>query len=148
MKASFALPFEKNVVNSPARYGTVGYSEDSARILESYDIFISHYSLPISRLEENAGLRFYSLASEWKKEAGSYSLMVQKAMLLSYQKIIGMGATALPYIFRELQWSPDHWFWALQAITGSNPVKPENRGKVKEMAKDWLFWAKEKGYEW
>lgn len=32
-------------------------------------------------------------------------------------------------------------FLLLSKITGNNPIKEENRGKVDEMVKDWLAWA-------
>ena len=52
---------------------------------------------------------------------------------MAYQQIIGMGAEALPFIFRELQKEPDHWFWALHAITGENPVSKNAAGDLKAM---------------
>ena len=59
----------------------------------------------------------------------------------SYQQIIGMGDMALPLILRELAREPDHWFWALHAITGADPVEPDARGDVRKMAKAWIEWA-------
>ncbi len=50
--------------------------------------------------------------------------------------------------FRDLEQKPDHWFWALRAITGDNPVKSEHRGRMKLMAEAWIQWGKEHGYEW
>ena len=63
-----------------------------------------------------------------------------------YQKIIGMGAAALPLIFQEMKVAPDHWFWALEAITGEDPVSPEHRGNVAEMTRACLSWARDRGY--
>lgn len=67
------------------------------------------------------------------------------AMLKPYQQIIGMGQAALPLILAELAREPDHWFWALEAITQEDPVPAEARGKVPEMADAWLAWGKQKG---
>lgn len=147
MKALIGYRFEMNRSNSP-RYGTIGYGEDNDRILESFNAFISHYSFPVSRLEEIESLKFYTLASEWKKETASFSSITKKAMNQNYQRIIGMGEQALPFIFQELERHPDHWFWALTAITGINAIRPENRGRLEQMADDWLNWGKENGYEW
>jgi hypothetical protein len=36
---------------------------------------------------------------------------------------------------------PDHWFWALAAITRKNLIPPESRGKIKEMAEAWIRWG-------
>ena len=72
--------------------------------------------------------------------------VAQMAMLRPYQKIIGMGWDAVPLILEELQREPDQWFWALEAITGENPVAPEAAGKVQRMAQAWIEWGKQHGY--
>jgi hypothetical protein len=69
------------------------------------------------------------------------------AMCPSYQRIIGMGPTVTPLLLRELERDPDYWFWALKAITGTDPVPAASRGKVREMARYWLDWGKGRGYK-
>ena len=64
----------------------------------------------------------------------------------AYQQIIGLGERALPLIFQELRREPDHWFWALAAITGKNPVPEEDAGDLEAMANDWLSWGDAQGY--
>ena len=67
----------------------------------------------------------------------------------SYQRIIGMGPSVVPAILAQMKSEaddPDHWFWALEAITLENPVSPEANGKVRLMADAWTAWAKQKGY--
>lgn len=91
---------------------------------------------------------FNKFAEEWRVETGMLSLVTQKSMHPAYQKIIGMGRPVVPWILRELERKPDHWFWALREITGDNPVKPEQRGRMKQMAQAWIEWGKERGYEW
>jgi len=66
----------------------------------------------------------------------------------AYQQIIGLGPPALPLILAELDRELDHWFWALKAISGEDPVPIESRGNMREMANAWLKWGREKGYEW
>lgn len=90
--------------------------------------------------------RFTRLVAQWKGESVHMSNTAQMAMLRSYQTIIGMGEPAVPLLLEELQREPDHWFWALEAITVENPVPPEANGKVDEMARAWLDWGREKGY--
>ena len=63
----------------------------------------------------------------------------------AYQQIIGMGPAVVPLLLRELEREVDHWFWALKAITGADPVPPASRGKVREMAEAWLRWGREQG---
>ena len=61
-------------------------------------------------------------------------------------QIIGMGPAVVPLILEELQREPDHWFWALEAITQQDPVPPEARGDVGAMADAWIAWGKQQGY--
>ena len=68
-------------------------------------------------------------------------------MLPSYQQVIGIGPSVVPYLLRELKYFPDHWFWALNAITGEDPVPPESKGKFQKMTEAWLDWGRKKGYE-
>jgi hypothetical protein len=41
-----------------------------------------------------------------------------------------------------------HWFWALKAIAGVDPVAPEDRGRVEAMREAWLRWGREQGLRW
>lgn len=90
--------------------------------------------------------RFERLAREWKDRSKYLSNTAQMAMLKPYQRIIGMGEPAVPFILEELQQEPDHWFWALEMITEENPVPPESAGRVPQMAQAWIEWGKKQGY--
>jgi hypothetical protein len=65
----------------------------------------------------------------------------------AYQKIIGLGAAAVPLLLAELRREPDDWFWALHAVTGADPVPEANRGNLPAMTEAWLQWGREKGYK-
>ena len=90
--------------------------------------------------------RFLTLVATWRRECGMLSSTTQKAVHPAYQQIIGMGQDALPLIFRELDSTPGHWFWALRAITGQDPVPPEHVGEIPQMTDAWLRWGRERGY--
>jgi hypothetical protein len=90
--------------------------------------------------------RFRELRRQWKEETLYLSSITQIAMHPAYQRIIGMGRAALPLIFQELRREADHWFWALKAITGEDPVPASDRGKLPRMAEAWLTWAGDHGY--
>jgi hypothetical protein len=90
--------------------------------------------------------RFLQLRLEWEQATAHLSSVTEMSMHPAYQQIIGMGSAAIPFILAELKSRPDHWFWALRAITGADPVPPEHRGKVKQMAQDWIKWGRYKGY--
>ena len=89
--------------------------------------------------------RFQRFASEWQAKSRHMSNVMQMAMLRPYQKIIGMGMEAVPFILEELRREPDQWFWALEAITDENPVPPEAAGKVTLMAQAWIAWGEKNG---
>jgi hypothetical protein len=91
---------------------------------------------------------FQALVKQWKEERGPSSSTTELATCPSYQRIIGLGPAAVPLLLRELEQAPDHWFWALKAITGHDPVPPASRGKVHEMARAWLEWGRQHGYQW
>jgi len=92
--------------------------------------------------------RFQELVTTWKRERGPHSSSARLAEHAAYQQIIRMGPEVVPLLLRELEREPDHWFRALDALTGANPVPAESRGKVHEMAAAWLRWAREQGYQW
>ncbi len=90
--------------------------------------------------------RFQRLAAEWKRKSHYISNTAQMALLLPYQRIIGMRLDAVPLILQELQQEPDRWFWALEAITEEDPVPADAKGKVAQMADAWIEWGKQKGF--
>jgi len=90
--------------------------------------------------------QFDELCKKWKSERHATSFSSAMAMHPAYQRIIGMGNKALPLILTELQKELDHWFWALKAISGEDPVPSECRGKMAEMANAWLNWGRARGY--
>jgi hypothetical protein len=94
--------------------------------------------------------KFRRLKAEWKRERGARSTAAALAALPSYQKIMGIGKPALPFILSELKSegdNPDHWFWALSVIAFDvNPVPAESRGNLSAMARAWLTWGEREGY--
>lgn len=93
-------------------------------------------------------LAFEEWVAAWRREREPVSSPRQMAMHPAYQRIIGMGPAALPLILRELERQPDHWFWALQAITGVDPVPADARGNMRDMAGAWVAWGKDNGLTW
>ena len=89
--------------------------------------------------------RFNLLLQDWKSRTRHLSNVAQISLVSSYQQIIGMGPSALPLILTELQRETDHWFWALEAITGENPVPDSDAGNMAASARAWIQWGKENG---
>ena len=97
-----------------------------------------------SALEE----RFLVLVEQWQRETGMLSQVQKMVIHPAYQRIIGMGQPVVPLILRELERETDPWFWALEVITGANPVTGDARGRLDQMAAAWLKWGRENGYRW
>ncbi len=104
----------------------------------------NHYYYPESR--QSTEVKFYTLLFNWKHEVEYTSSTTEIVLNPFYQRIIGMGPIAVPLLLKELERETDHLFWALQSITGENPVPQESWGNLFEMAQYWLRWGKQKGY--
>jgi hypothetical protein len=99
----------------------------------------------IKETEELAST-FFAQLEQWKSETKLMSSLQDIVLHPSYQRIIGLGPRAIPLILRELEEASGHWFWALQALTGENPVLAEDVGRTKRMAVAWLAWGREKHF--
>lgn len=98
----------------------------------------------VARLELERA--FSRLADEWRRETAVISSVTDMATHPAYQRIIGMGPAAIPLILRELEREPHYWFWALRSITREDPVKPEDLGNMRKMAKAWIDLGKLRGW--
>jgi len=95
---------------------------------------------------ETFAAKFFRLTQSWKDATRLSSTYQQLLANPSYLELIAMGEKTLPYIFYDMRNEPSQWFIALHILTGKNPVKPESRGNINAMSKDWLGWAESKGY--
>lgn len=94
--------------------------------------------------------KFERLVKHWHVQRGVSSSVTQGALCPAYQSIIGMGSPAVPLLLRRLKSErddPDQWFWALNAITGCQPVPEEDLGNFVKMACHWLNWGRQNGYD-
>jgi hypothetical protein len=86
------------------------------------------------------------LADEWRRRRDPLSSNVSRLVSdPAYLRIIGKSYAALPFLLRELGRKPDHWFIALTAITGVDPIPEESRGQFDEMVDAWLEWGRTHG---
>ncbi|WP_293135585.1 hypothetical protein [Okeania sp. SIO3I5] len=91
--------------------------------------------------------KFFTLAEQWEREVEGMSSTARMSQHPAYQEIIQMGTQIVPLLLQELKRNPLYWLSALEEITGENPIKPEQRGRIKQMAEAWLKWGKERGYQ-
>ena len=90
--------------------------------------------------------KFNTLATQWINDVEGISSTVEMTKHSTYQKIVNMGEPIIPLLLSNLDQNPLYWLPALRQITNENPVSPEQKGKIKQMAQAWLNWGKEKGY--
>lgn len=121
-------------------------SEGQARVPEA--LAETYMTLPIHNHSESKTIEttFNELAMAWKLETRFLSSFTEIVLNKSYQEIIGLGPTVIPFILKRLQESPDQWFWALSVLTRDNPVPQEHAGNLTQMTDDWITWGREKGY--
>lgn len=89
---------------------------------------------------------FFENVEKWQRETMFSSSSEEMILHRAYQRIIGLGKPALPFIFEQLQKDTGPWSFALEAITGEDPVSAEDIGDQEAIANAWLKWAKLNGY--
>jgi len=107
--------------------------------------FVIHFSDELCIDSYIINYMFFCILSEkWKDETKYLSFTKDIYNSDSYKRIVKLGSSVLPFIFKELEKEPNHWFHALRTITNENPVKENSKGNVKLMSNDWITWAKQR----
>lgn len=91
---------------------------------------------------------FLRLSEEWKNDTMHWSSVTRMISHRNYLGIIGLAGRTSRHeverlLLRELQKEPAHWFDALSAITGEDPVKQDY--DFDQAVEAWLAWGREKG---
>jgi hypothetical protein len=104
-------------------------------------------TIPVIDTPERAALaeQFETLASQWKAETALLSSTSAMVTHPAYRAIIALGPGVVPFFLRDLEREPAHWFEALKALTGEDPVSREQRGNIPAMAAAWLAWGRKRG---
>lgn len=108
--------------------------------------FVGNSIFLSKKVEAQKFREFLTLKNKWKEEVLFFSSGSKIISNSAYIDIIGFGPIAVPWIIRELKRNKDHWFYALEKITGENPIKEENIGRIDEMRNDWIDWALKNDY--
>ncbi len=94
---------------------------------------------PVETMEQQV----QHLLAIWRKETAVISSTTELVAHPAYRKVIALGPSALPFLFRDLEQTHDgHLSGALAAITGAQPVSPGEGGKIRLVADHWLNWAR------
>ena len=88
---------------------------------------------------------FQEQAKRWKEETRHWSSVTRMISHPSYLRIIGLAGKSVGHgierlILHELETEPDHWFAALSAITGEDPVEPQH--DFDDARNAWLDWGR------
>jgi hypothetical protein len=86
------------------------------------------------------------LAEKWLSERPRGIDVGESIEAPEYQEIINLGYRAIRPLLLLMRKKPDHWFYALNVITGENPVPPDSEGRIADMASAWIKWGKQRGY--
>ncbi len=143
MTTAIAHPRMQTTLGSDFDYESlrIPQSDDARKLFEAVCKATKHFLAPVLAQENDLSHRFQELAKTWRRESQYTSSVHEMSMHPAYQRIIGMGPVAIPFLLKELQRRPDHWFWALNAITGVDPVPESDRGNLPKMASAWVNWG-------
>ncbi|MBD2175851.1 hypothetical protein H6F42_02820 [Pseudanabaena sp. FACHB-1998] len=119
---------------------------DAIKLLNNLHKQTNQSQLSIRDQSEEVRKEFARLALQWIQDVEGMSSTVEMTKHPAYQKIVSMGQVIVPFLLEDLHQNPLYWLPALRQITQQNPVQPEQRGKVKQMAEAWLSWGKQEGY--
>ncbi|MFZ0496199.1 MAG: hypothetical protein WBE80_02365 [Methylocella sp.] len=130
---------------------TISYEPMLGSWLADFSVPPSHRGMPergaalflaTSSVGSSLKEKFEKLTGQWRHNTAFSSSVTEIVLDPSYQQIIGMGVAVVPLILQELQNEPDHWYWALAAITGANPAEHVPDGDIQAACDAWLDWGK------
>lgn len=87
------------------------------------------------------------LMTTWKRQTRLLSSVSKKVSHPLYRQLMSLGIAAVAPMLKDLKDNgPAHWFCALNAITGTNPVSTGMAGNMTAMTEAWIKWGVEAGY--
>ena len=119
---------------------------DVRSLIEEYARQIAEQFIAAAQTQhrsDSVARKFQELAQHWRAETAHLSSVTKQVMHPSYQRIIGLGPAVLSILLREVRQQSGYWFWALNAITGEDPVQPDDLGNVPKMSEAWLTWGRD-----
>ena len=98
--------------------------------------------------KETVEQRFRFLADTWERDVAYLSSAAARLNHPAYREIVKLGKDVIPLMLRDMEDKHTHWFFALEEITGADPVPESDAGNIPKIVQAWLGWAKEHGYRW
>ena len=128
------------------RHRPIGVSIEAQFIRQNiqtaHDLFMGQSVFIQEMYKKQLSTKFDLYSGIWKTETMFSSNISEITNNSAYRSIIGLGKDIIPFIIEDLKQSENHWFYALELLTGENPIKSEHRGIINLMKSDWLNWAK------
>ncbi len=131
--------------NLPESGNSLAISSEAQFVIKNFEN--SHYlflngSLYIQSVyKQQLKEKFEAYTSIWITETMFSSSVHEIINNSAYRSIVKLGKDVIPFIIEELKKEENHWFYALEALTGQNPIKQEHRGIIRLMKSDWIEWA-------
>jgi hypothetical protein len=95
-------------------------------------------------IDQAVGEVFDRKAEQWLEDTQWLSSVSAITRHPLYEEIVVLSRPAVRRILARMQQGDIHvhWFPVLRDITGSDPVPPHKRGRIREMAAEWLDWGR------
>lgn len=87
---------------------------------------------------------FRGLSDQWHRETGHLSSPEDIALHPAYLKIIGKGASVVPFILEDLRSRGGQWYIALDAITRASPLPLSTTPALQDFKNAWLQWGRDR----
>lgn len=113
----------------------------SQNLYNSHRIFMGHSVFASQLYKRRLDRKFSMLKSVWENDTIFSSSISEITNHPAYYAVIKLGREIIPLIIQDLQTTNNHWFYALEILTGENPIRPEHRGNIEQMKNDWIDWA-------
>ena len=104
--------------------------------------FVYSLLLSPSASQEQIKCEFEKLHQDWREDTKFESSATKIVEHPAYQKIISWGAPMIPFILEEIHEGSNHWFYALQEITGFTPPHAEKLS-FEALRDAWLDWSEQ-----
>jgi len=117
-------------------------NDDWWKVGEQFEYFEESPTEPDGH-ETELKMEFERLSRKWKEETFFQSSLSALYTHPAYQRIIGMGRPALPFVLRDLEQSPVRWFYALRFMAGKDVARGIE--DFETARKTWLNWGQEQG---
>ena len=145
----FDIPLETSAVKTrkyvgPRIDGSIKtittFSCNMSKILDSYPLTAT-FGPESKKVDSELETKFTELADQWSEETKFCSSVNDMFGHIAYQNIMRMGPKAVPLILKRIETQPDYWFFALECLTGEDPVPSEERLNFDAITNAWLEWG-------